>query len=466
VDVKYTAKIATAACFLGAASFGTAWADSAQTLGGIVVRSDDGNFIGSLGGRIHFDYSGIIPDKSSPFDSGAVENDSGFYFRRVYITLTGKVYGWRYRIDDDISNTSNPANGFQEMFISHDIGKYSTVRIGQTKPWRSLDELSSNNEIETTGRNIMSATGLFGGRDYQQGVFYRYSHPGTFRGSDLLWSGISVYSLNKAGTSTDQGTGTPTQGIGYNARLAYAPIATERAWLHFGATYSSDHADNGAALTSGSSDWYSYKGLTQNLVSLKGTQPGCFTVTTTNPVACTSTTAEIVGGNNPDAVTVTGELAGAFGPGFLQAEFGQAKFRQPVPTKTGIPNEQTADAFAIVGSFYVTGETKRYDQSIASYATPKPLHEYGALELVAGYDSIRNRNIPPKDTSVCAPAAGAIPSGHDITKCELHYYTAGLTYYANTNVRFMLDYYYGTFDLGNSGSDRPKSINARMQLAF
>lgn len=444
-----------AAAILAAASR-PAFADSASTLGGIVVRSDDGNFVASLGGRIHFDYTGILPDKGSGFDSGAAENVSGFYFRRVYISLSGKIYEWRYRIDEDTANASNPANGLQDVFASHDIGGYGTVRIGQTKPWRSMDELISNNDKIFTERNILSATGLLGGRDYQQGVFYRYSRPSAFRSADNAWGGVSFYSLNKAGAPTDQGTGTPTKGIGYNGRLAYAPLLTEREWVHLGASYSSDHASNGARLTSGDSVWYSYKGVAQNLVSMAGVQP-----------AATPSAARIGAGNNPDATTLTGELAGAFGPAYLQAEAGTAKFRQAVPPKAGVPNEQTVYAYSTEVSFYATGESKPYDTKIASYASPRPLHSYGMVELALGYNFLKNRNIPAADTAaVCAPALGSIPAGTHITRCDLSYFTAGVNYSPNYNLRFMLDYYDGTFDLGNAGRDRPRAVNARMQVWF
>ena len=447
----------SAACAaLAALSAPPALADSASTLGGIVVRSDDGNFVASLGGRVHFDYTGILPDRQSGFDSGSAENVSGFYFRRVYISLVGRIYGWRYRIDEDIANTSSPAGGLQDVFVSHDIGQYGTVRIGQTKPYRSMEELISNNDKIFTDRNVNSATGLLGGRDYQQGVFFRYSRPSAFRTSDNAWSGVSVYSLNKAGASTDQGTGTPTQGIGYNGRLAYAPVLLQRQWIHVGASYSSDHADNGARLTSGDSVWYSYKGVSQNLASMAGTQP-----------ATTPTAANISGGNNPDVTTVAGELAGAFGPLYLQGEIGTARFRQGTSPKAGVPNEQAVVAWSAEASFYPTGESKRYDTTIASYASPTPLHPWGALELAVGYNFIRNRDIPPGDTgAVCAPALGAIPAGSRITRCDLSYWTAGINYYANANVRLMLDYYAGTFDLGEAGRDRPKAVNTRMQIWF
>jgi len=434
---------------------GSALADRATTLGGLVIKSDDGNFVGSLGGRIQFDYTGISPDKNSVFDSGAAEDDSGFYFRRVYISLAGQIYGWRYRIDEDISNTSNPAAGFNDVYAAHDLWQFGTVRLGQTKPWRSLDELTPNTDTLFTSRDVVSAVGLLGGRDYQQGVFYRYTHAHTLLPDDNAWAGFSVYSLNKAGASTDQGTGTSTQGIGYNFRAAYAPILHADRWLHVGANYSSDHADNGAKLTSGSTDWYSYKGLTQNIVSFAGTQPA------TNP-----TTAEIAGGDNPNVVTIIGELGGAFGPGFLQGEYGEAKFRQPTALSATVPNIQTVEAFDIQGSFFFTGETRGYDPSIATSIAPKPQHTFGAVELAARYDFIRNRDLPKGDTTVCAPAVGKIPAGSTIDKCAISTITVGLNYYVNSSVKFMVDYDFGKFDLGSAGADKPDALNARFQLVF
>ncbi len=444
---------AVALAVLGTTSAATA--DSAKTLGGLVIESDDHNFLFSLGGRIQFDYTGILPDKSSPFDSGAAENDSGFYFRRVFISLAGRIYGWRYRIDEDISNTSNPAAGFNDVYVSRDLWDYGTVRIGQTKPWRSLDELTSNNDIVLMNRNAVSAVGLLGGRDFQQGVFYRYFKDNALASSDSAWAGASIYSLNKAGATTDQGTGTPTQGIGYNARIAYAPIVAASEWLHVGASYSSDHADNGAKLTAGNTDWYSYKGVTQNVASLSGTQP-----------ATSPTQANIAGGDNPSAATWTGELSGVYGPGYFQGEIGQAKLRQRTAATSSGPNAQTVDAFSVLGSVYLTGESKIYNTDIATMKAPTPLHSYGALELAARYDFIKNHDLPAGNTTVCKPAVGVIPAGTTINNCSISTLSFGVNYYLNSAVRLMLDYNRAQFDLGSAGKDKPDSINARFQLAF
>jgi phosphate-selective porin OprO/OprP len=449
------------AVFLGASVSGAAIADSAKTLGGIVVSSDDGNFVASLGGRIQFDYTGILPDKGVPFDSGDEENDSGFFFRRVYLSLTGKIYGWRYRIDEDISNTATPAAGFKYVFVSHDIGDYGTIRVGQSKPFRSMDELVSDLDTPFVERNVNSSYGLFGGRQYAQGLFYRYSHANTLMKDDRIWAGVSVYSLNSAGAVTNEGTGTPTQGMGYNGRLAYEPIVRDREWLHVGANFSSEHADNGASLSAYDSAWYSYKGVTQTLASFSGSTPNATPPTTSAP-----SLANIGGGNNPSVAIAQGELAGAFGSLYLQSEYGLARFSQEKASAKGVPNVQHVYAFSGEGTYYLTGESRGYDPEVASYTKPAPRHGFGAVEVALGYNFIKNRDLPADDTSVCKPSLGAIKSGRTISRCDLTSVTAGVNYYANRNIQFSLDYYYGDFNTGNAGKNLPKAVNARMQLNF
>jgi len=109
---------------------------------------------------------------------------------------------------------------------------------------------------------------------------------------------------------------------------------------------------------------------------------------------------------------------------------------------------------------------RRYSP-IANGCTSGRATRYGAVELAAGYNFIKNRDIPAGDTgAVCAPALGSIPTGKHVTRCDLSYATAGVNYSPNYNVRFMLDYYYATFDLGNAGKDRPRAVNARLQVWF
>ena len=419
---------------LNLAAVDAAHADTASTTGGIVIRSEDNKFDAVLGGRLHFDFNDIYPDKGSKFDSGAAENTGGFFFRRLYLTLGGDLYGWHYYFEEDLANSTSPASGLQDAWISHSFFGYGNILFGQHKPWRSFDEITSNNEILFLERDVISANGIFGGRDYQDGIFYKYQQKKLLRDGDNFFGGWSVYSLAKAGQPS-------TQGIGYNARLAYAPLLHERSWLHLGASWSSDHADNANKLSAGYSSYYARQGTGQNVVSLAGTTAG----------------------SNPHADTYTAELAGAWGPLYLNGEYAEARYSQPGQAS------QTVDAYTVQASWTITGESKPYKAEEAVIRSARPLHPYGALELALRYDHERNRDLPANNSKVCAPSAPAtftLPAGTAIDRCDISSMTLGLNYYANPAVRFLLDYTLGEVDLGSAGKDRPRALSGRVQLVF
>ncbi len=443
------------AVFVGT-GMGVAHADEATTTGGLKIKSSDGNFDASLGGRIHFDGELIVPDHGALFgvNDPAGGEKSSFYFRRVFISLAGHLYGWEYHIDEDLAATNQ--NGFNDVWIAHSVIGNDAIYLGQHKPWRSLDELASNNITPFMERNANSATGVYGGRDYADGVFYKWTHG--FTGSDNLFAGVSVYSLsktsNQAGggltttstTTTTSGTTTTvtgptvqgqTQGTGYNARIAYAPIVKDGLWAHVGASVSSDNADGGG------SGGYS---LSSSYIFV-GRQAGSATLASYKNAA--------TGGNNPNVTSVAGELAGAFGPAYASAEFTNAKYNQ-----TGVA-ANTVQAFSATAAYLVTGETRPYDKNVATYGNIRPLHPYGALEVLVRYDALRNDGAGGTFVGV----SGA--KGATITTDRASTFTAGVNYYVNPAVRFMLNYEHGAWDLGGTnGNDNANSVEGRVSLIF
>src|SRR5882757_8354596 len=212
MQVNKLLRYSALAVFVGA-GMGVAHADDASTTGGIKIKSSDGNFDASLGGRIHFDALLNLPDKNSAKigsgAGGASDTNSDFEFRRVFISLAGHVYkDFEYRIDYDIASSN-----FQDVWIAYADPIGGTVYGGQHKPWRSLDEIASNNNTVFLERNIASATVIYGGIDYTQGVYYAINKH-AFLADDNIWGGASVYSLHKQGG----GQQVRTQGTGYNAR--------------------------------------------------------------------------------------------------------------------------------------------------------------------------------------------------------------------------------------------------------
>ncbi|MDB5973513.1 MAG: hypothetical protein JWR07_273 [Nevskia sp.] len=416
-----------------------AYADDASTTGGIKIKSSDGNFDASLGGRIHFDALLNMPDNNShKIGSGAADDaNSDFEFRRVFISLAGHLYGYEYHVDYDLA-----ASNFQDLWIAHSLLPGGTIYAGQHKPWRSMDEIASNNSTVFLERNIVSATGVYGGVDYTNGLYYSWNKS-TFTANDNLWAGISVYSLHKQ----TGGAENRTQGLGYNGRLAYAPFVSPTAWAHVGVNFSNDNSDVNSTVTSTAAPYagfgpsYTYGGRSGAKLTLASYGSG---------------NAKALG--NPHQDAIGGELAGAWGPVYGQAEYTMLGIHQEGLAETNI------NAYSITGAYAITGETRTYDKKNATYNALRPSHAYGAFEVAARFDHAQNNF-----TNGNVGCSAAVPSGvtlSNVTKCDVSMVTAGINYYPNPAVRFVLDYTHGHANLGNAGKDSPDSFGLRAQLVF
>src|SRR5690606_16843568 len=129
-----------------------------ETRGGIKLTSADRKFEASLGGRVHFD--------AYAFDRDLAATTGPSEFRRARRTLSGKALGWDYKLEQDFAAGSN-LDGLRDAWIATSLGG-GKLTIGHFKPYRSMEELTSSNEILMMERPFASATGLFGGRQFQQ----------------------------------------------------------------------------------------------------------------------------------------------------------------------------------------------------------------------------------------------------------------------------------------------------------
>jgi phosphate-selective porin OprO and OprP len=431
ITVKHGAWVALVGA--GVAGLCQAHADVAAGADGLQIRSADDNLSATLGGRVQFDGYLDRNDGGSGIGSGAPGEDanSGFRFRRVWLTVTGRVYGFDYHVDYDlVSSTLNRA------WLSHRLLAGGTLYIGQNKPWASLDELASNADTPFLERNITSASGVNSVATYTNGLYYAW-HDHAFVDDDNLWLGISASSLHKQGKSTD----TSTQGTAFNARIAYAPIVEKQRWLHFGASFINANAASGST-TSGTDELlasYVYGNHFDGNEKL-------------------TLASYAVSGNRgrPHTNTFGAELAGAYGPAYLQAEYDRVAFHQD-----GEPDDAVT-AYSVTAAYAVTGETRPYVASDASYGGIEPLHSYGAFELAVRYDRARNAGSNGTFTGLELTGAKASLATLD----EVSLITVGLNYYANAHCRLVLDYQHGKADLGRAGTDSPSTIGIRAQVVF
>lgn len=308
-----------------------------ETKGGIKVTSQDKKFSASLGGRIHYDAYAFNDDIAN------VTNTTEF--RRARLTLSGKAYGWDYKMEQDFAAGTN-LDGLRDLYIAKkfDIGK---LTIGHFKPYRSMEELTSSNEVLMMERPFASASGLFGGRQFQQGLGFQKE------GANYT-AGVSVFNLRGASGARNEGTGAA-------ARFTWAPINTEDSTFHLGAWGSVENTEKGTPNLVASVNYAGRRG----------------------PSLSIATTPGISG----DSVTALGlEAAGSFGPLFFQSEYARASFGQTAGS------DQDVETFYIQGSWLLNGGHKAYKAGSGVFGGPK-VDGKGLWELTARYDTIENKDL-------------------------------------------------------------------------
>jgi len=315
-----------------------------ETKGGIKVTSADKNFEAQIGGRIHFD--AYAYDRDEEDVTGTTD------FRRARLTLQGKAFGWGYKMEQDFAAGTN-LQGLRDLYITKDAlgGKFT---IGHFKPYRSMEELTSSNEITMMERPFSSATGIYDGRQFQQGVGY-------LRSNDTSYSfGISAFNLRGA-------SGPRNEGVGAAGRLTFAPINNETNTLHFGGSVSVENANLDSDDLVANVKYAGRRGPDQDIA-----------VTT---------------GDSRGSVTTFGlEAAGVFGPLYFQSEYARATYEQP------IDDDQDVETFYVMGSWMLNGGKKVYKAGTGVFGAPK-VGDKGLWELTARYDTIENKDIDGLEVS-------------------------------------------------------------------
>lgn len=314
-----------------------------DTKGGIKISSADGKFEANVNGRVHFD--------AYAFDRDVAHTTGTSEFRRARLTLSGKAYGWEYKMEQDFAAGTN-LDGLRDLYIAKNAlgGK---ITIGHFKPYRSMEELTSSNEILMMERPFASATGLFNARQFQQGVGY-------LRAGSNYTVGATVFNLRSAASAR-------TEGMGGSARVTFAPINNETSTLHFGGWVSMEDLNQGSADISAVANYAGRRGPAQTISTVTGA--------------------------SGDSITAYGaEFAGSFGPAFFQGEYANATFERP------LGGDQDLTTWYVQGSWMLNGGHKPYKAATGVFGSPK-VTDRGLWELTARYDTIENKDIANREVS-------------------------------------------------------------------
>ena len=410
-----------------------------ETKGGLGVKSEDGAYEFKLGGRIHYDMVSLDPD-----DTAAYSEFGGSYFRRARLTLTGKAQSWDFKFENDFADNeavtsvdcddsvSPPdcegatagTTSFREMWFGRSIPFVpgGRVTIGQFKPLRGMEELTSSNEITMMERPFISGSGIWHSRQFAMGAKIE-------GGGENYTYGLAVQN-NSVFKGADTRT---TEEPVITARGTFAPIAKDGLVTHIGLSVGSEngHPNMPGARLRGRG-------------KLPGTDLG---TTRTLAEAGAATLAE-----DKDAMHAGLELAAAFKMAYLQAEYVNAMYSDSYDNDDGDPEDATVSAFYVMASVFVTGESKPYKAGL--FKSPKPKNAtIGAVELKARYDMAKNEDAPTDADN----------------KRELSVMTVGANWYPSSNVRFMLEYSMADDKTAKNADDKfakPTSVTLRSQFAF
>lgn len=391
----------TSAVFAGAVTSDEEIAIS-TTGGGIKVKSDNGNTF-QLGGRIQYDYDsfdGLYNTDFDPTDLGDVDNigdtASESEFRRTRLELkgsAGKSWGYKFVVDIDEGDAE-----IDTGYLAYKGFGFADILLGRFKAPFGLEELTSSKWISSIERSPTTELGFLVGKpSFQLGL----------RGhTDSLFYQASV--IDEDNQDDDGGDTYSLAGrIGGHFGL------TENGFVHLAAAYAiRDFGDDEGG---------------QRFRTRLG-------VHTTERITVGS------GGTTfgvDDADQIGLEAAAVLGPFSLQGEYRMVEYDEgddsPLTAvgldEAGNPiSDVDVDGYYIQASYFLTGESRGYKGKIGAFDKVKPKGTLGAWELVAKYED------------------GEVDADVLLDENEYELLTLGVNWYANKNLKFMLNYLDGDTD--------------------
>jgi phosphate-selective porin OprO/OprP len=349
---------------------------------GPTFSSKDGSWSVHVRGRLFVDGGGLGDE------DGFYNNDNGTELRAARLGIEGSfLQGWRYRLEADFADSSVDVKDAYIQY-SGEFVEPAFVRVGQHKTPNSLEELTSSRYITFMERAaITDAFAL----DRQIGLAGGVS-------GDNWGVGAGLFGQNAADVNDNEG-----YAIAGRGHYAYFPGSQEPAEdsshvIHLGASARYRNFDND---TFDSQVQYRQRPL--------------FHFTNTRSVD----TGEV--DDSEGDVWVGGEFAWVRGPFSLQSEVANTFLQR----KNGQDDANNLWGGYLSASYFLTGEHRNYDPGAGTFERVKvssPLHEGGpgAWELAARADYIDLNN-------------EGVKGGEQVS------WIAGVNWYANDWVRFMLD---------------------------
>jgi phosphate-selective porin OprO/OprP len=417
----------------------------------------------ALTSRLHLDVGGYnyrpATVKTSP-----QELDDGVNARRARIGVIGKFMGdWEYSLVYDFGGSPDGfgglapgslpgggTSGIEQAWLSYTGFKGLAIEGGYMDSLYTLDNATSSNDIMFMERASSSviANNIAASDFRSQGGIRGYD--------DWIWAGAyftgpvsgTIHSDSISKTSAPQLARITTFGeseqYGSFGRLTFQALQGPGYSVHIGGD-----AEFLLRPPVGPASPTVIASRTLTLSDRPEVRIDPTTILSTGPIA-----------NVSHAQVYSAEAAAGLGPLFFQGEY----FWFKVEREFGLPSLNFNGGY-VEASWTITGESRKYIPATGAYGGIIPFNPvnpsgtgWGAWEIAGRY-SVMNLN--DQIGSIAGIAGG-----------QQTIYTAGLNWYVNSNIRFMLNYLHGTVEKQasavstvNTGANFD-AIAGRMQIAF
>jgi phosphate-selective porin OprO/OprP len=316
---------------------------------GYNLETADGKFTLNIGARAQLDWN--VSDPSGPIQDkfNLAETETGVEFRRARLSLAGKVYKIiDYKFEYDFAD-GTPA--FKDVYMGmKDVPVVQYVRVGHFKEPFSLEEITSDDFVTFQERGLPNA-------------FAPSRNTGAMI-NPLFFDKRLTYAAGGFRETNNSGFGFGDAEYNVTSRLTGLPWYEDngRKLLHLGFSYTHKFRHG------------------ENITFSQRPESHLFPVNLVN-------TGPIV----TDGVDILDpEIALVVGPWSAQFEYMRAYVSQ-----VDNPNPQF-DGLYVYGSYFITGENRRYRPDYGAFEKPLPRQDFGwgensgwgAWELAARYSRL------------------------------------------------------------------------------
>jgi phosphate-selective porin OprO and OprP len=370
---------------------------------------------------VQFDAGDYVDYQPASKATSPHDLSSGVNARRARLGVVGKFdENWGYGLIYDFGGSSDtlvstnsgaPTSALQSAYLQYNGFKGFTIEGGYLDTPFTLDEATSSNDIMFLERAAsVNIANLIAAGDFRSGFGGHWSN-------DWAWAGAYVTGPT-SGTQHNIGSlGGSANQTGVAARAAFQALQGPDYSLHVGADIQSlinpPHSAGFREIT------------LSDRPELRIDPTSILTTAAINNVS--------------GATAYEAELAGGYKSLFLQGEY----FHYQVDRDT-MPGLDFDGAYA-EASWTITGEHRKYNTATAAYGGIVPDHPFGfsnggftglgAVEIAARYSYV--------DLNDDFQSGKSAASTNGVAGGFQRVYTAGINWYPNANIRFMLNYLHG-----------------------